>query len=222
LSHPRFNTYLAASGGAHQQALELYEWNASISAAFMHDLAHLEVGIRNAYDRALNTRPAATAPWVHDPAVFGPLLRTKKRWDPAARTRRNVRVDINEKPRKALGRAVAEAGGTGAPPGKVIAQLSFGFWRYLSSSAHDATLWRTCLFRAFPAGTARTAVDTRMGDLHELRNRVAHHEPLMALSLASSAANIRDLALMIDPNFHGHLVATTDVPRLLAGRPGQP
>ncbi|GAA4387400.1 hypothetical protein GCM10023153_01750 [Ornithinibacter aureus] len=35
-------------------ALDLYEWNAEISAALLRDLAHLEVGLRNAYDRALS------------------------------------------------------------------------------------------------------------------------------------------------------------------------
>ena len=44
---------MTAAAGDRTAALELYEWNASMSAAVLHDLAHLEVAIRNAYDAAL-------------------------------------------------------------------------------------------------------------------------------------------------------------------------
>jgi hypothetical protein len=59
LSSPRFARYLAAAGGDRQLALDLYEWNAAVSAAVLHDLAHLEVGLRNAYDRALTAADPA-------------------------------------------------------------------------------------------------------------------------------------------------------------------
>lgn len=56
LSAPRFAVYLTATGGDRARALALYEWNAQLSAALLHDLAHLEVGLRNAYDVVLSTR----------------------------------------------------------------------------------------------------------------------------------------------------------------------
>jgi hypothetical protein len=31
--------------------------------------------------------------------------------------------------------------GASAPVGKVISELQLGFWRYLTSSAHEKTLW---------------------------------------------------------------------------------
>lgn len=40
--------YLKAAGHDRGRATALYEWNASVSAAFHHDLAHVEVGLRNA------------------------------------------------------------------------------------------------------------------------------------------------------------------------------
>ena len=52
LSRPRHSVYLAASQGDPQLALEPYEWNAEFSAALLRDLAHVEVGLRNACDRA--------------------------------------------------------------------------------------------------------------------------------------------------------------------------
>jgi hypothetical protein len=54
LSTGRFGTYLSAAQGSRSLALALYEWNARLGAAFLHDLGHLEVGLRNAYDRVLS------------------------------------------------------------------------------------------------------------------------------------------------------------------------
>ncbi|MCP2252912.1 Abi-like protein [Prauserella aidingensis] len=53
LSPPRHAVYLAAAGGDHARALALYEWNSQVAAALHRDLAHIEVGLRNAYNDAL-------------------------------------------------------------------------------------------------------------------------------------------------------------------------
>ena len=62
LSAPRYVVYLAAVGGDRQLGLDLYEWNAVVSAAFLHDLAHLEVALRNAYDAAVVANTPAGQP----------------------------------------------------------------------------------------------------------------------------------------------------------------
>ena len=49
LSPARLARYRTAANGDLQRALELYEWNAKISAALMRDLGHVEIGLRNAY-----------------------------------------------------------------------------------------------------------------------------------------------------------------------------
>ena len=70
LSIGRFSTYLAAAGGCRSRARDLYEWNAKLSAAFLHDLSHRKVCLRTACDRQL---AAATEPgdahWT-DPATL--------------------------------------------------------------------------------------------------------------------------------------------------------
>ncbi|MGB7235837.1 MAG: hypothetical protein WBD41_07595, partial [Rhodococcus sp. (in: high G+C Gram-positive bacteria)] len=53
LSAERFRTYLKRAGFDRGRALALHEWNAQLNAALLHDFAHLEVGLRNMYDRAL-------------------------------------------------------------------------------------------------------------------------------------------------------------------------
>ena len=129
LSTPRLGRYLAASGGDRERALRLYDWNARISAALLCDLAHFEVALRNAYDRALMpATPSGQTHWTFaSAAVFPPVYRTKRIAGGATQ-----HTDINRKPRELLDAAVAAAGGRSASPGKVIANLTFGFWRYLS------------------------------------------------------------------------------------------
>lgn len=220
LSAARFAVYEGAAGGDRELALALYEWNTTASAAILHDLAHIEVGLRNVYNTALETYAAFGSHWTScGSQVFAPEYRTKKHWDPVQRKQIKFRVDVNTKPRRNLEAAIEEAGGAQAAPGKVIAQLMFGFWRYLSSSAHDVSLWRPYLHHAFPPGTARVDVDVRVGQLHGLRNRVAHHEPLLAENLSSRHNALIELANLIDPQLAVHIGNTTTVPTLVAGRP---
>ncbi|MFC0626065.1 hypothetical protein [Kribbella deserti] len=220
LSAPRFSVYLAAALGDRQRSLDLYEWNTQISSAVLHDLAHLEVGIRNAYDAALTQHAHFTSHWTTNPhQVFAPVYRTKRVYDPSAGRRVPRRVDVNQKPRQTLERAIGEAGGTNAPPGKIVAQLMFGFWRYLSSAAHEVSLWRPYLHHAFAAGTSRPDVDVRMGDLHELRNRVAHHEPLLTWDLVKTQQQLAELADLISPELAQHIAASSKVTELLAAKP---
>lgn len=59
---------MAAAHGGPSRALALYEWNATVAAAFHHDLGHLEIGLRNAYDHALSSRDRrGDRHWVFDP-----------------------------------------------------------------------------------------------------------------------------------------------------------
>ena len=158
-----------------RRRLRLYDWNARVSAAVLRDLAHFEVALRNAYDSAL-TGPRL--PGI--PTGLLPQRRVPARIPHQARLAggQPASADINRKPREIHRRGRARrAGGRSAPPGKVIANLTFGFWRYLSSKAHEKSLWVPYLHAAFPPKTNRSDIDARVGRLHDLRNRVAHHEP---------------------------------------------
>lgn len=197
LSQPRFQTYLALAGGDRSVGLDLYEWNVAMSAAVLHDLAHLEVGLRNVYDRALGAVVVGGGHWTATPHVFfAPLIR---------RAADGSTYDANDKPRQQIRAAVRAAGGPSAAPGKVIADLTFGFWRYLSTRAHDAALWMPYLRHGFVAGTARRDVDDPAGRMNILRNRVAHHEPLLQTNLTARRADVVDFAGRISPDLSAHL-----------------
>jgi hypothetical protein len=212
LSVPRFARYLDTAAGDRGLALELYEWNAVVSAAVLRDLGHLEIGLRNAYDRALST--AGPTDWT-DPAgaPFVPLLRSRRRQRPA---------DVNEPVRRQLADARQKAG-SGATHGKVVAELMFGFWRYLSSAAHEKTLWVPYLHKAFPPGTRRRQdVDERVVALNRLRNRAAHHEHLLSDDLADRHDQLVALAGLLSPLLGRYVLETSQLPPLLASRPTLP
>jgi Abi-like protein len=216
LSAPRLGRYLAATGDDRARALLLYDWNARISAAVLRDLAHLEVALRNAYDVALTpATPPGQTHWTHAPeAVFPPIHRTKR-----APGRPAQQTDINRKPRDIIDASVQAAGGYSAPAGKVVANLTFGFWRYLSSKAHEKSLWVPYLHAAFPPKTNRGELDARVGRLHNVRNRVAHHEPLLSTSLPAALQDLLWVAERLDPSIAQYISSSTDVPTLNASRP---
>ena len=95
----------------------------------------------------------------------------------------------------------------------------FGFWRFHSSSAHEKSLWVSALHQAFTPGTDRRDVDRPIGRLHGLRNRVAHHEPLLRDDIAGRVTDAVAVAPLIDRDLGRHLNATSRVNQLLAQRP---
>lgn len=91
-------------------------------------------------------------------------------------------------------------GHTDDPP-HLIAALSFGFWVALLGKGgaargtgwrnYEMSLWRPCLFRAFPNARLRRKDAHRPLDfLRTFRNRIAHHEPIFTRDLAADYRSI--------------------------------
>lgn len=182
LGPERLAPYRRACQGDLDRALLLYRWNSAVSAAFWEVLGHGEVVLRNAMHaelvRAHRDRGDAGS-WFDDP-----------RWWLTPR----ARADVAEARRRA---------GSGAPPGKVVAELSLGFWRYLLARRYAATLW-PILRHAFPflprgATYART-LEQRVADLHHLRNRIAHHESLIDIDLPGRLRRLEEVLGAINPS----------------------
>lgn len=158
LGKPRTRGYLEACGGDPDAALRLYRWNTQASGALWESLSHLEVVLRNVLAARLAARHLAAdrrGSWLDDPA--GELDRRAHRDIKAARTR-------------------ARAKGKPASDAQVLAELPFGFWRFLLAKRYTA-LWPD-LVSGFPNAPdrARTTIEQPVSRLHHFRNRVAHHE----------------------------------------------
>ena len=118
LGTPRFQKYLDLCAGDHSRALTLYEWNVALGQALMHDIAHFEIALRNAYDAAIGTRWSGGVHWLLDPnspAVM-PIWRIKK--DRSGLKRGS---DVNYRNRRAVDDAIRKCGGAKATAGKVMA-----------------------------------------------------------------------------------------------------
>ncbi|MFC7548297.1 hypothetical protein [Plantactinospora sp. GCM10030261] len=158
-SAERLGTYQASVGGDLDATVALYEWNATMSGAFWITLGHVEVLIRNAMHRQLtdwSTRLYQEPRWYLDP---GRVL-DERRHQQVAKAREQATRD-----------------GRQETPGRVVAELTFGFWPFLLTRAYDRSLW-PYLRGAWPSKRLRRDVHGPMADLHELRNRIGHHEPI--------------------------------------------
>lgn len=154
ISSERLAAYIAYARGDKWTAVRLYERNTELSEALYGVLQGLEVTLRNAI-HDLMTRKTGTASW-YDSFSF----------------QDSESVEINQAKSKVIERAAI------LTPGRVVAELKFGFWVRLFSHAYDKTLWVSHLRTIFPVRLdgSRSFVHGRLVDLKTLRNRIAHHE----------------------------------------------
>lgn len=181
-----------------------------MAAAILHDLAHVEVAVRNAYNGALEAHKPGPDHWTDDGVRYFPVM-----WKTAKNGRR---YDENETPRDQLANAERTVGAV-APTGEVVAELMFGFWRYLSISGREITLWRPYLHHGFVTGTSRTGVDGLMSRLHRLRNRAAHHEPLLTQNLPARRVDVSSLLACISRDLAAYVASQSTWAAVEAQRP---
>lgn len=179
LTDPRFAPYLRSTDGDHDAAVALYVWNARISSVMMETLHHVEVLLRNAID-----------------AQFTPI-------DPSARPRDTWLEDasiLNAASRKKVAETISRISREGKTPtrGRVVAGLSFGFWRALFDKKYSG-LWVAHLHHAFPGGSGdRAQIAAVMSNLVPFRNRIAHHETIVHRPVQSHFDEMLQLATYID------------------------
>lgn len=68
--------------------------------------------------------------------------------------------------------------------GQIVAQLTFYFWKRLFADNYESSLWKRSLKKVFPNKTlSRAEVALQMEVLYQMRNRLAHHEPIYGARL---------------------------------------
>ncbi len=154
VSSERLAAFVIYARGDKWAAIRLYERNLEISEALYGVIQGLEVTLRNAI-HALMTKNLGTEEW-YEP--FG--------------------LEESERQQIEQAKAAVIERTTKLTPGRVVAELKFGFWVRLFSHAYDKTLWVPHLRTIFPIkfDNARTLIHGRLVDLKTLRNRIAHHE----------------------------------------------
>ncbi|KRB45012.1 hypothetical protein ASD90_15060 [Terrabacter sp. Root181] len=147
--------YLTTAGGDEQQALTLYSTQARAATVLWQTIGHVEVVMRNAMHDSL----CAHSPNWYD--RLSVVFNGETKDDIAKARQRVAKYEANE------------------TPGHIVAELNFGFWRFLLSRQYDRPLWTPYLYSAFPnyRGRRDTLFQLAMR-VNDARNTIAHHQRL--------------------------------------------
>lgn len=198
LSRPRMSTYEHACGGDVAAAVDLYRWNLDVSMALFESIHYLEVAVRNRIDEALSQLAGPGADWLDAPP--------------------SVPLNPGTTTRIAQARKYAGRGRQTVTHGHVIAEITFGFWPYLFADNYNRTLWQPSLKAAFP-GMQRSALHAGLTSVAGLRNRIAHHEPLIGLDVEAEYHSIIEVAEMVEARLGWWIDTTSRVDAVRRARP---
>lgn len=218
LGAPRFQRYINACEGDRERAFALYAWNLDLSLALMRDIAAFEVALRNSYDKAISTYWDSSRHWLVD--FESPFLQTMMV------VQKGKLIDQSYLVRRDIILAVERAGGASVEPGKIVAELSFGFWTRLTETRYEKSFWVPYLSHAFPKGTQRAVLHNHLRNIRLVRNRIAHHEPIFDYRAKHSELEVHKLypAMLnildgISPQVASFIESTSTVQVLAARRP---
>jgi hypothetical protein len=199
ISDARFHPFLTEAGGNHVRAVDLYDWHVQLSAACFATIHNFEVLVRNAIDAELG-RGQPQSPirdtWLMDFNILEPS---------------GIKQVITAVERLEKGKDITR--------GRIVAGVSFGFWAGLFSKDYEE-VWRHRLRHAFPHGSIRRKDLTQpMRLIQRFRNRVAHHDCLLAQPVAERIGDMKRIAGWIDPDAEAWLDEQCSVAALLASKP---
>jgi hypothetical protein len=180
LSLERFGRYLAWAGGDRERAIEFYTLNTRISESLYTPLQSLEVALRNRI-HVVMAEGLGDEAWFHQAGV----LLNDRQPDQLTKAVEDLKA-VNKMP----------------TPGRIVAALSFGFWTAMFGPHYEG-LWRTTLHRiaAKPDGKRLRRKDFSgpLTPIRSIRNRIAHHEPIITWDLPGIHKRMVELTRWLSP-----------------------
>lgn len=179
LSHERFGRYLDWAEGDREAAVALYTLNVQLSEALYVPLQMLEIALRNRIHAVMTD--LYHEKWVLDE---GRLFGARHREQLA-----KALADIAEKKKEET-------------PGRIVAELTFSFWTAMIGTDYE-TLWQTGLHaiakKPNGKGVARKELSGPLAPIRSLRNRIAHHEPIIMWNLPKHYRNMIEITEWLSP-----------------------
>jgi hypothetical protein len=212
LGNERFAIFLQAAGNDRSKAIALVDWDREMRGELHKALGEWEVALRNAYDVVLRSWWKGDHHWLLDPE------------SPVRCRIYHKFKDVNEQSRRSIEKAIWYAKkrvkeGDEVPANDVVANLSLDFWRYLTTKAHEKSLWVPVLHRAFPKGSDRARIDHQIDLLYRARNRIAHLEPIFRKPVQVYTANLVYSCELICPPLADSIVEQGGIAKLWKERP---
>lgn len=177
ISEARFSRYLKMADGDAEHALELYHWNAKLSQSLYLPLQMWEISLRNKLNNFL-------------------IWKSNSKWPYDSRVVRNLKSNEVRRLQATISREAQRRKVGIVPTDAIVADLSAGFWVALLTKGYDVPFaWRYNLARIFPNDPSpdRQAISSSCDQLLDLRNRIAHHEPILHLPLADLRSSAEGL-----------------------------
>lgn len=207
LSQPRLDGY--RRGGVDEKTVVArYLWNLALAEALHPSLHIMEVAFRNALDRSVANH-LGDPNWLVNNASDSPASTLLPERSREAVTAAHENLAKAKKP---------------IEQGRMVAELSFGFWTSLLNRGYERRLWPAQLGNTFPghpaANRTRSTFSKRFNEIRNLRNRVSHHEPIWyRATLASDHAAIVEACRWIEPGTEPLLAEVDRFEAVLANRP---
>lgn len=155
--------------------MRLYVWNSYVSQCFHFPLQTAEISLRNTVNEYLSSR-------------FGPGWPQDNRFLELVPDRRERTDDAIKKVVKRV-----KDDGYKITTGRIVAGLPFDFWVGLFTGKYDRPLWQTTLHGLFPnlpKGSKRRDLYELLMSVKNLRNRIAHYEPIFERDLSKEHTDI--------------------------------
>ena len=178
LSLERFARYVAWADGDRERAVSLYTLNTQVSEALYVPLQALEVALRNRIHTVMSA--------AHGPGWFQPEA-----------------GHVTDRQAEQVRAAVAELTEAGKPieDGRVVAALTFSFWTSMFGREQD-DLWKRTLHKIATRDgrfLSRKDFTARLTQVRLLRNRIAHHEPILYWNLPKLHQSMLEMTRWLSP-----------------------
>lgn len=166
MSISRMSRYLTACNGNTRKAMTLYRKNLQLSQELFTVISCFEIALRNAIDNHCIQHSGPN--WLRAGASPGGMFDNAN----CMITAQTIKDEIFK-----LNHQYTHA--------KLVAELGFGFWRYLFSAHHYRATGQNLLqiFKGKPRSTTlvqynASYIFNELAKINYLRNRIAHHEPI--------------------------------------------
>lgn len=169
ITAPRMGRYLAACNRDTRKAMTLYRKNIKLSQDLFTVIGCFEIALRNAIDIHYTTIHGPD--WLKNAALPSGMFDTAR----CRLTQSNINDTV-----RSLNHNYTHY--------KLIAEMGFGFWRYMFANNQFMAAGNT-LLQILPAKPRSTPlvqynhnfILNQLAKINDLRNRIAHHEPICFL-----------------------------------------